>query len=101
MKVLLLNQFFHPDVAATAQIATDLAEDLAAAGARVTALATRGRYVGGSRLPSSEEHRGVRIVRLASTSFGKGSIARRALDYASFYTSAALRIAVRERPDVV
>jgi len=39
MRVLFLNQFFHPDHSATAQIATDLAEDLATRGFEVSALA--------------------------------------------------------------
>jgi hypothetical protein len=39
LRVLLINQFFWPDVAATAQLLADLAEDLAADGWQVTALA--------------------------------------------------------------
>jgi glycosyltransferase involved in cell wall biosynthesis len=101
VKVLLLNQFFHPDLAATAQLATDLAEDLASQGARVTAVATRGTYLGGERLAAEEEHRAVHIVRVPCTSLGKASIARRTADYGTFYASAALRLATRERPDVV
>jgi len=31
LRVLLINQFFWPDMAATAQLLADLAEDLAAA----------------------------------------------------------------------
>ena len=36
-RVLLINQFFWPDMAATAQLLADLAEDLAADGWQVTA----------------------------------------------------------------
>ena len=101
MKVLLLNQFFHPDLSATAQIATDLAEDLVAAGLEVTAVAARGSYLGGERLPARGEHRGVAIRRLWATSLGKQTLVHRALDYASFYGSAALAMAVMPRHDVV
>ncbi len=101
MKVLLLNQFFHPDVAATAQIATDLAEDLVASGVEVTALASRGRYLGGGILPSRDAHRGVAISRLAATSLGKRTLFHRGLDYASFYAAAALRLATLPRHDVL
>jgi hypothetical protein len=38
-RVLLINQFFWPDTAATAQLLADLAEDLAEDGWQVTALA--------------------------------------------------------------
>lgn len=44
MKVLLINQFFHPDVAATAQLLTDLAEDLGVAGHQVTVVTGRQAY---------------------------------------------------------
>ena len=101
MRVLLLNQFFHPDLAATAQLATDLAEDLVLAGFEVTALAAQGSYLGGQRLPAREEHKGIRIERVRCTSLGKGSIARRLLDYGSFYASAAARVLATGRYDAV
>jgi len=101
LKVLLLNQFFHPDLAATAQLATDLAEDLAAAGDEVTAVASRGTYLGGGRLPRRASHRGVEIVRVAATSLGKRSLLHRALDYGTFYASAALALARLPRHDAV
>lgn len=101
MNVLLLNQFFHPDLSATSQLATELAEDLAAAGMGVTAVASRGSYLGGARLPSRDRHRGVEIVRVGATSLGKGTVLRRALDYASFHAAAALALARLPRHDVV
>jgi colanic acid biosynthesis glycosyl transferase WcaI len=101
VRVLLLNQFFHPDLSATAQLATDLAEDLAAAGFEVTALAARGAYLGGGVLPREEVHRGVRILRVRCTSLGKGSTARRLTDYATFYASAAARALALPRFDAV
>lgn len=101
MRILLLNQFFHPDLSAVAQLATDLAEDLVGAGHEVTALAARGGYLGEERLPSLETWRGVRIVRVAATSFGKRSIAGRVADYASFYATAAARGLALSRHDVV
>jgi glycosyltransferase involved in cell wall biosynthesis len=101
MKILLLNQFFHPDLSATAQLATDLAEDLAAAGFEVTALATRGAYLGGGRLAASETYRGVRIERVRCTSLGKASVGRRLLDYGSFFGAAAARVLAGPRHDVV
>ncbi len=101
MKVLLLNQFFHPDLSATAQLATDLAEDLVQSGFEVTALATRGGYLGGGRLAARETFRGVRIERVRCTSLGKASIARRLLDYGSFFASATARVLAGPRHDVI
>ncbi|MBK9519309.1 MAG: glycosyltransferase family 4 protein [Anaeromyxobacter sp.] len=101
MKVLLLNQFFHPDHSATAQLATDLAEDLVLAGHQVTALAARGGYLGGERLPARELHRGVRIVRVHSTSLGKGSVPARLCDYTTFFCAAFIRALLLPRFDAV
>jgi len=101
MRVLLLNQFFHPDLSATAQLACDLAEDLVAAGHEVTAIATRGSYLGGGGLPGSEVWRGVRIDRVPCTSLGKTTLWRRALDYGTFLISAFVRLMGGPRPDVV
>jgi putative colanic acid biosynthesis glycosyltransferase WcaI len=101
MKVLLLNQFFHPDIAPTAQIATELAEDLVRNGIQITALASRGSYLGGAKLPSRASYRGIDIVRLGATSFGKRTSMHRAMDYASFCASAALKLSTLPRHDAL
>lgn len=101
MHVLLLNQFFHPDLSATSQIATDLAEDLVEAGVKVTVLSGRGSYLGGEPLPALDEHRGVRIVRASSTSLGKRTLLHRGVDYASFYATAGATLARLPRQDVI
>jgi colanic acid biosynthesis glycosyl transferase WcaI len=93
MRVALVNQYFYPDVSATAQIATDLAEDLVRAGIEVTVLAGRGSYLGGAPLARQDVHRGVKIERVAATSLGKMSLLRRGADYASFYAAATARLA--------
>ncbi len=101
MKVLLLNQFFHPDADAVAQLATDLAEDFAAAGHQVTVLAARGGSRGGQSLPARETWRGVEIVRVGGTAFGKRSIAGRLADYATFFVSALVAAVRLPRYDLV
>ena len=55
MKVLILNQTFHPDVVATAQYATDLAVGLVESGHEVTVVAgSRGYDDTTLRLPQLE-----------------------------------------------
>ncbi|MCP4067426.1 MAG: glycosyltransferase family 4 protein, partial [Phycisphaeraceae bacterium] len=44
MRILLINQVFYPDVAATAQHGHDLARDLVRNGHEVTAIASRSIY---------------------------------------------------------
>ena len=102
MRILLLNQFFYPDIAASAQLATDLAVDLVGAGHEVSAVSGRGVYAGGAKsLPMRDAYRGVKIVRLPCTDFGRGSLAGRLIDYASFLVSSVAAIPFLGRFDVV
>lgn len=102
MKVLFVNQYFWPDAAATAQLLTDLGEDLVARDWSVRAVAGRGRYAGGAgTLAGRERWRGVEIWRVACTDFGRGSALGRATDYVTFLASASLAIVFGRRPDVV
>jgi hypothetical protein len=102
MRILLLNQTFYPDVVSTAQHAADLAGGLVSAGHEVTVVASRRAYDSPSQLfPACETWRGVHILRVASTSFGKRALWRRALDFASFLTACILRLAMLPRFDVV
>ncbi|MEO8053111.1 MAG: hypothetical protein ABI833_22105, partial [Acidobacteriota bacterium] len=84
MDILLLNQAFYPDVAATAQYAADLAVKLVERGHRVTVIASRRGYAD-PRLTYawSEKWRGIQILRCPTSVFGKGARWRRALDFSS------------------
>ncbi|MSP25172.1 MAG: glycosyltransferase WbuB [Myxococcales bacterium] len=101
MRLLAINQFYAPDHSATSQLLTELCEDLVAAGDRVTVIASRGTYLGGTKLPARETIRGVDVVRAAATSLGKASVAHRLADYGTFGTSAMLELARAARPDLI
>ena len=105
MRVVLLNQYYYPDVAATAQLAADLGESLAARGHQVRAVASMRPYVAAdglpARLPLRASHAGVEIVRVPATALGRRSRLLRAVDYASFFAAAALPLVAGARPDVV
>lgn len=102
MKVLLLNQVFHPDVVSTAQHLTDLAVDLAARGHSVTAVAGRHGYDDASRVfPGSETYKGVRILRVPYSSFGKKGRLSRALDFGTFLAALVFRLVAVPRQDAV
>jgi colanic acid biosynthesis glycosyl transferase WcaI len=96
MQALLINQYFWPDMAATAQLLTDLAEDLVAAGWEVRVVSGRGSYAPGreGKLPARERYRGVTIRRVWCTNFGRGSFLGRLLDYATFLVAAGWWVAV-------
>jgi glycosyltransferase involved in cell wall biosynthesis len=106
LHVVLLNQAFHPDVVATAQMGTDLARALAARGHRVTAVASRSMYgQAGAALPPREHLDAppgrIDIRRVGSSLFGKSSTAKRVLDFGLFYARAVWALLVLPRPDVV
>jgi colanic acid biosynthesis glycosyl transferase WcaI len=102
MKILLMNQAFYPDVVSSGQHAADLALELAAAGHRVTVIASRRAYDDSSRqFIAREVWRGIRIVRIGMLGLGKSSRWRRAADFASFFANCLLRMLLLPRADLV
>ena len=68
----------------------NLAFGLADRGTKVEVICSRLRYDRPQcTLPATEEIRGVRVNRVASSTFGRGKLPGRALDYATFFVSAA------------
>jgi colanic acid biosynthesis glycosyl transferase WcaI len=101
MKVLLLNQTFHPDVMATAHYLTDLALALRARGHSVTVVTSRRAYDQPDKLfPAREDWEGIRIHRVWSSRFGKLAKWRRAADFATFILSCCGRLLWLPRQDV-
>lgn len=99
MNITILNQFYLPDSAPTAQLAGSLAEYLANRGHAVTIVCGRGTYaVGAGGTPPSG---GVRVVRLWTPALGKRTLGSRAADYLSFYVQAAAYMPLLSRQDAV
>ena len=100
--VLLLNQYYAPSGAATAQLLADLGAHLAGAGHRVTAVCSRRSYPDPSGLyPTSETIDGVRIHRTWTTGFGRASRIGRMCDYLGFMIGAVRVLAVQREVDVI
>src|ERR1043166_7803477 len=98
MRLIFTNRYFPPDPSATSQMAGDLAFFLARRGHDVVAIASRQRYDdAAARLPARERVRGVDVVRIATTRFGRGFLPGRAVDYATFYLSAFFALLRRAR----
>jgi colanic acid biosynthesis glycosyl transferase WcaI len=101
MRVLLLNQCFHPDHVATAQHLTQLAQGLVAAGHEVTAVASsRGYDNPERRYVAHEVWEGIEIRRIWVPGLGKKSRWRRFVDFAAFWLSATFILARLPRFDV-
>lgn len=100
-KILLINQYYWPDRASTAQHLTDLAESLADRGYECHVLCCKGGYQGNrAELPSHELHNGVHIHRVGSTALGRRSMLRRMTDYLSFYARAMMAAMMLPRCDI-
>src|SRR5687767_1421722 len=102
MKILLLNQCFYPDVAATAQHLTDLALELTNNGHQVTVIASdRGYDNSANRFPRRETWKGIKIIRIPALGLAKSAKWRRALNFGSFLLVCTLRLLLAPRFDVV
>ncbi|HAW95267.1 MAG TPA: glycosyltransferase WbuB [Phycisphaerales bacterium] len=102
MRILMINQVFYPDVAATAQHGHDLARHLVEHGHEVTAISSRSLYgEKGAKLASKEIVDGIEIHRVGRSLFGKTSIIARALDFVLFYLAATWRALTLSKHDVV
>lgn len=99
---LLINQYYWPDEAATAQLLRDLAEDLVRNGHEVTVLCGRGRYSCAEAVGSGGfEHNGVRIERVGGTDLRWRGGVWRALDILTFLVGARWRVGRISRHDAV
>jgi glycosyltransferase involved in cell wall biosynthesis len=96
VRVLLVNQFYPPDMAPTGQHLHDLAVCLVGKGHEVEVVCSRRSYDGGGEYAAEEVIGGVRVKRVSTFAFGRRG-AGRAVDYASFLLAAAGRAVVDRR----
>ena len=96
MQVLLINQFFWPDTAATGQLLTDVAREIDPELHAVTVLCGRSVY-GAADLASPPL---ARIVRSGNVAFSRGKIGR-VMSYASFFLGAMVEGVRGPKPALV
>ncbi len=99
MKITFLNQFYPPDIPATAGLLASLADHLAFHGHTVTVVASRATKR--DRLFQSRSVNSVRVRRLWTPLFGKRTILGRLVDYAFFVIQAFWTMLSLPRQDVV
>jgi len=98
VRFVFINRFYWPDEQATAQLLTDLAEALAAAGHSVSVIASRP----GRGFPRTESRLGVTVIRVSSTRWTRSGLAGKLIDFASFYLGVLWHLArTARRGDVV
>jgi glycosyltransferase involved in cell wall biosynthesis len=101
MHVCFFNRSYWPDLSATGQLLTELAEDLVRVhGWDVTVVAGY-PLRSGAALPSTEWRNGVHIVRASGSTLDPGRFVGRATNYISYFASAVVRGLGIRKPDVV
>ncbi len=101
VRIVLLNQFYPPDVAPTGRYLHDLACALVAKGHAVTVIASRHAYGGGGDFEAREELDGVQVIRLSGSGFGRESYLGKIADYTAYVAGLARELARTTRPDLV
>jgi glycosyltransferase involved in cell wall biosynthesis len=101
MRIVLLNQFYPPDLAPTGHYLHDVARALVASGHEVTVIASQRAYGGGGGFAADEWLDGVRVRRLAGTGFGRADLAGKLADYLGYYLQLAGTLARSTRPDLI
>jgi glycosyltransferase involved in cell wall biosynthesis len=100
--VILVNQFYAPDMAPTGRVLHDVAKTMTTRGHSVTVLCSRRSYVGTDVYPAYQELDGVRIVRLWASGFGRQYFIGKLSDYVTFYFALAWKLmTIRPRPDMI
>lgn len=89
-RVVFVNRFYTPCVSATSQMLGGIAPALAQRGAEVIVVTSRQLYDDPhADLAAKDEIAGVQVIRIRGTRFGRDRLSGRAVDYLSFYASAA------------
>ena len=97
-RILVLNQYYWPGVEATAHLLTQLCEALAE---DYEVEVVTGVLHGYEDEPRDVVHNRVHVTRVASTSYERSRLGRRAVNYASYLGSALQRALSGPKPDLV
>lgn len=97
MRILILHPHYWPEIAATAQLLTDLAEDLAALGHEIEVVCGQPSYRGaGTTLATREVRRGVSITRVPTYRPSERQGLRRIAHYVSYFAASLLPALARD-----
>jgi len=103
-RILWLNEFFHPDICASAVVAADHLPKIAALRPdwKITIITgNRGWDDPRKIYPPREEYQGVDILRVDRPAVSRGSLLRRGLGFAAFQRNALRAAASLDRVDLV
>jgi glycosyltransferase involved in cell wall biosynthesis len=96
--LVIVCQVFYPELVSTGQTLTELAEELAAAGLRITVIAAQPTLLPRSqRVSRVLNHGGITIIRTWSTRLPKTTFIGKLLNLTTFFASACLTVLFRHR----
>jgi len=101
MHVCFFNRSYWPDLSATGQLLTELAEDLVRVHGWDVTIVAGYPLRSGAALPSTEWRNGVHIVRASGSTLDPGRFVGRATNYISYFALAVVRGLGTRKPDVV
>jgi glycosyltransferase involved in cell wall biosynthesis len=103
--ILVIQQHFYPEVAATGQLLLDLCEDLVKTGYKVKVITGNPteipQEIQRRNILRKENYKGIEIFRLKNTTFNKYRMTGRVLNYLSFHFLIFFHVLFCERPDLV
>lgn len=102
-KIIFINRYYSPDISATGQLLTDLAQHIAESERNVYVIASRMLYNNPQVILQCEEIiQGVHVKRIRTTRFGRNHLLGRLCDYLSFYLMAFIMLLkITKRGDVL
>jgi len=102
-KILVINQHFYPEIAATGQLLLDLCEDLVKAEYKVKVITgnPNSDLNENKKVLGKENYKGIEILRLKNTTFNKYKMSGRILNYLTFHFLVFFQILFCKRPDLV
>lgn len=96
--LVIVCQVFYPELVSTGQTLTELVEELAATGLKITVIAAQPTLLPGSeRVKPVLEHEGITINRTWSTRLPKTSFLGKLLNLTTFFASASLTVLFKYR----
>ena len=103
--ILVIQQHFYPEVAATGQLLLDLCEDLVKTGYKVKVITGNPteipQEIQRRNILRKENYKGIEIFRLKNTTFNKYRMAGRVLNYLTFHFLVFFQALFSEKPDLV
>jgi glycosyltransferase involved in cell wall biosynthesis len=104
LHVVILNQYYAPDVASTGRLLHELAVELVKLGADVSVVTSQPSYGPPEtwvKCQPNEVRDGVRVSRLVTTRFSKDNLVGRAMNWLTFMVPMLARVLFTTQPDVV